>query len=1135
MRVFDFFSPIEAIRKISGQKAEKNINESFDYLVNDFRAIAKLFEEYYPLELLKLSLWQEKEDRKDRIKRASYTLLPVLLQSVLSSAYFTRCGSGKAVKGADWNRLKGLGEDVLRRLIRIIDNRTALFLEDGEKTNADGENYRSLIASRLIPEDLIGERLSSSSVMLRSLLREDTTLEEKTGVQPDTLWLNLDHIATYSYGVVDDYNARLEAYKADFNKAVEAKGPQFLNKTPEEIYKTITGENGWTERAERLSREREGYSMFLLGELSSLESSSFEPFTIQVGALDIVDTLKKGTWPAVEYPFVRWNSQETYTFVGKYIPLFLSSSPVLEKRRATLHDVLAIFYRIGIDTYTYDGNSIEISVLPSFYDSNLFLDKDAYSAIKRRREEEKAIKANYGHKRLIVDPDLDARMERDGESLTISSAFMAEATFNKNTKGELIRTLLGQLDLPQETSEYKVVDEDELDSSEAPANDDVMDDTVTDEYEYDNSDENVLQDEDVTPPVEYEKKSVDIKKEEEKYALTDEIIKKDEETEKEEEKYEEELDDDIFDDSEEDEKLDEIGEKDEDEYYADYDVEEPVKEATETVEEDSDDTEGDIQLDFFDLLDEDEEKVIDDELDREDEEEFAREEEKEEKLDENPIPSINPELTEELEKEDEISETLEEEREEEENIVSSGELETSSEECELSDIEEEMETEDSDYDSFPVEETPEEVASVFPEEEKTIQVEDEDPKEALPEEAVSDDEFDSSSEGIEEEIETENSDYDSPVLPGFEEETDREDSFVLPETGEDSPVDTSPEDSEVENVADDNLSREEESENIVPVLSEDIEEEIEAEDSDSFVLPGFEEETESKDSFVLPETGEDSPVDSSLDDSEAESSPEVENVADDNLSGEKEPESEDSFVLPTIDNDEKPLDTNAWLSDFLGLNDIGMDDDLPAVESLDTVTDETPQDNDKLPEAVAEDEEEQTPTSEPDDEGEHQVLSMEELEEEPAPLPVIEEEEEEINATGIVYDIYKRLGSSSVFASFVKDSTAETIEELESVIQNCWERMQGEKKDKIFNCPEYSLSIILSHDALRDDLRRSELINNAGGVMYARGKDSWTAVIIYIDSEYMLDDAMEKSLTRESFSTSDWKRVVYIGEQMRKR
>ena len=272
-----------------------------------------------------------------------------------------------------------------------------------------------------------------------------------------------------------------------------------------------------------------------------------------------------------------------------------------------------------------------------------------------------------------------------------------------------------------------------------------------------------------------------------------------------------------------------------------------------------------------------------------------------------------------------------------------------------------------------------------------------------------------------------------------------------------------------------------------------------------------------------------------MDDSEAESSPEVENVADDNLSGGEEPESEDSFVLPTIDNDEKPLDTNAWLSDFLGLNDIGMDDDLPAVESLDTVTDETPQDSDKLPEAVAEDEEEQTPTSEPDDEGEHQVLSMEELEEEPAPLPVIEEEEEEINATGIVYDIYKRLGSSSVFASFVKDSTAETIEELESVIQNCWERMQGEKKDKIFNCPEYSLSIILSHDALRDDLRRSELINNAGGVMYARGKDSWTAVIIYIDSEYMLDDAMEKSLTRESFSTSDWKRVVYIGEQMRKR
>lgn len=1031
--MFDFFSPIEALRKIPGQKAEKNINESFDYLVNDFRAIAKLFEQYYPLELLKLSLWQEKDNRKDKIKRGSYTLLPILLQSVLSSIYFTRCGSEKAVKSADWNRLKGLGEDVLRRLIRIIDNKTALFLEDGERTNTDGENYRTLIASRLIPEELTNEKLASSSVMLRSLLREDTDLEENAGVQSDALWLNLDHIATYSYGAVDDYNARLEAYKADFNRALEAKGPQFMTKTPEEIYKTITGENGWTERAERLSREREGYSMFLLGELSSLSLSAFDFLSVRVGSINLVEVLKNGSWPAMEYPFVKWNGSETYTFVGKYIPLFLSYNPCYAKRNAALHDVLAIFYRIGIDTYTYDGNSIEISVLPSFYDGNLFLDKDAYSAIKVRREEEKAVKADYGHKRLIVDPDLDARIERNGESLTISSAFMAEATFNRNTKGELIRSLLGQLDLPEKTGDYKVVDEDELDSSEAPVNDDVLDDTVTDEYEYDNFDESALQDDDVTPPVEYEKKSVDIKKEEEKYALTDEIIRKDEETEKEEEKYEEELDDDIFDDSEEEEKLDEIGEKGEDEYYADFDVEEPLSETQESSDEECDDDadDGDIQLDFFDLLDEDEEKVIDDELEKEDEEEFVKEEEKEERLDENPIPSLNPELTEELEREDEISENSEEEKEEKENIVCDNEFDSSSEECALFDMEEEVETEDSDY--------------------------------------------------------------DSPVIPENVEEDTVKDTSI--EADEDAPS----------------------SENTFADVSQ-LEDEIPAEE-------------------------------------------EIETTSDT-----EDSQNEDSFVLPSIDNsDEKPreeksLDVDAWMSGFLGLDDIDMnEDDTPAVESLDTVADDilkeeiSPEEEDLVDELTkpgdeAEETEGKTLVEEArkavevtddqipaEDESVHQVLSMEELEEEPAPLPVIENEEEQINATGIVYDIYKKLGSSSVFASFVKDSAPDTIEELESVIQSCWERMQEEKKDKIFNCPEYSLSIILSHDALRDDLRRSELINNAGGVMYARGKDSWTAVIIYIDSEYMLDDAMEKSITKESFSYSDWKRVVYIGEQMRKR
>ncbi len=171
---------------------------------------------------------------------------------------------------------------------------------------------------------------------------------------------------------------------------------------------------------------------------------------------------------------------------------------------------------------------------------------------------------------------------------------------------------------------------------------------------------------------------------------------------------------------------------------------------------------------------------------------------------------------------------------------------------------------------------------------------------------------------------------------------------------------------------------------------------------------------------------------------------------------------------------------------------------------------------------------------------EKQVLSMEELDDadEPVPLMTAEETEEEdtIAFSGIVSDIYKKLaGSGEVFRSFVRSVDEDTLEELEGVIRNCWNRMQSEQKDKLFNVPDYSFSLLLAHDSKKDDLRMSELLNNAGGVMYARDKDEWTAVIVYIDSSYTLETAMEKNLTRDSFSPSDWKRVTYIGEQMRKR
>ncbi len=174
-----------------------------------------------------------------------------------------------------------------------------------------------------------------------------------------------------------------------------------------------------------------------------------------------------------------------------------------------------------------------------------------------------------------------------------------------------------------------------------------------------------------------------------------------------------------------------------------------------------------------------------------------------------------------------------------------------------------------------------------------------------------------------------------------------------------------------------------------------------------------------------------------------------------------------------------------------------------------------------------------------ENEVEHRVLSMEELDDVKGSLPLADaaeqESAEDIAAGGIIYDIYRALGASSVFASFVRDSDEETLEELEDVVRSCWSKTRSEQKDKLFNIPDYSFSILLSRDRVRDDLRMSELLNNAGGVMYSRGKDEWTAVILYIDDDFIMQEAMEKTINRASFNAADWKRVTFIGEQMRKR
>ena len=56
----DLFSPVSVLSKLSLQKAQRNLDDSKTYLFNDFRSIAKILSQYNPLEVMKMSLWEER-------------------------------------------------------------------------------------------------------------------------------------------------------------------------------------------------------------------------------------------------------------------------------------------------------------------------------------------------------------------------------------------------------------------------------------------------------------------------------------------------------------------------------------------------------------------------------------------------------------------------------------------------------------------------------------------------------------------------------------------------------------------------------------------------------------------------------------------------------------------------------------------------------------------------------------------------------------------------------------------------------------------------------------------------------------------------------------------------------------------
>ena len=1075
----DLFSPVSVLSKLSLQKAQRNLDDSKSFLFNDFRGISKILSLYNPLEVMKMSQWEERRvyavALKDEVKRRASVLLPIVLQSIVESDMMEGVGNSREVKEKDWERLKSLSEDIVRRMVRIIDSMTSIAINKGNVGLDNADALRKSIEKRLLPDFVDKETQDRDVWQLRSLFEEIPDFESRMGCDYISFVLNVQNIARVGLNGIDELVRDVALYKEEYSlsEAQMRSSGELDGLNDSQIFDKITKKNHWEGRAASLTERRDGFSLFMPEISSSLPLDSYAQYSVKAFSLDIETFLSRGFWPSVRYPFFEYEGK-MYTFVGKHLPFFLSLSSLVDRFLASSRDVLSIFFLSDCDTYTYDGNKIEISVLPSVLDVNPVLHPASFRNIMDRRKSEISVQRKLGHKKLVVDPDMEEEMEKKDDVLYISASFLSRATVDKNTKRDLLSSLLGDLELPEEDTVFSDIDE-YVDTTESPADDDFDDKSSYDyEYEYNDTDEDELAKEiderydnitlveyDKTTPTEEEKKNLI-----DRYSLTDEIIKKSEEDEKLEAKIEDALDDDIFDDSEEEEHLDDIGCPEEDSEYF-----EEVEGADDYIEEEEK-TPNDGQLDFLSLLDEEdpEEIEFDNELDEEEEESFEEEEKREEVLDSDILlPNDDEETVEEISK-----------------VTTDPLLEDSDTSEEALDTD----SEDKTGDHETVEETREASLEQPLEEPETL------------DEALGNDDSDVKEE--------------ERILPS----EDQPIEDVAESTPD--PLRDEPETLDETLCCDDEVSEEIIEEGTPENIDEPKEYVMVDEDTTGVLL--FDEPAEKKDTT------------DSLDDKEEEaegSSPEV-------LKEETAP-----FFIPQSDDSEEEIAPEGQEEVEEPNGEVDEEKTPSVTDMAETEPTENMEENkrpsmsftDSLFAALGMDEEED------DEEVKEEEHSLETAVEEES-SPAIEEEsaptlDEEIvrkaEIPGVIGEIYKILGSSSAFGQFIELSDEDTLSDLDEVIENCWKRQQVEGKDKMFNIPDYSLSIILAHDSVRDELRLSELLNNAGGVMYSRDSECWNAVIVYIDPEYTVEKAIEKTISRSTFSPSDWKRVTYIGEQMKKR
>ena len=616
------FADFSAFSSMSGDKAEKNMDEAWNYLSLDLANIVKVIRPYNPLEVLKMAVWEERRiasSRKNQESKLMAHLLPVLLQSLVQSTLYKAedgISANRDIKQKDWNRVLSLTEDAARRLLRYIDCRTVSLVRRGCIPESMADLLRRTLFDQIFPDEETMEIAEKRSYLWYGYVVDDSkAIQEKFGTDSLTLVRGMYAIAERGITGIDKLVEDVSMYKAEMLLMMAQKRGKagYADYDDDQLRDAIVREEGWEMRSAKLRGERDGFDLFRPEFVADLPSSVYEHLAAAPGQLDLHEYLEKGVWPSTVYPFLKFGEMY-FSFTAEHIMsygirILAFSSGLMERRSAAAVRALSsIFMATDVpDVYSFDGNRIDAHTLSSSREINAFESPELFAERIRRREEERHAKAVIGHKLLFVDPDSYENLKEESDGSFVSSVYaILKAARIKDEKTAFLHTIFGDYDLGQTELDEYVEDEYE---TEEKSDDDIKADSASDEYEYDSIDDDVqeklIQEKEESLDEEELSEipaapSVDIEKLKEQYELTSDIISKDDVQSREIHLIDDGLEDDEYildesqDDTVEDDEINPEVKAIYDEAEADADIE----------NKDSDDVEFDDpdQLDFLDQL-----------------------------------------------------------------------------------------------------------------------------------------------------------------------------------------------------------------------------------------------------------------------------------------------------------------------------------------------------------------------------------------------------------------------------------------------------------------------------------------------------------------------------------------------------